>query len=118
MGPRRQAVTRQGRLVVLRAFDLKGHAMNDMLVKPKTEYHEKMRKDMDKFLRSSDWTSAQRVALSCRILDADGHESALAGQITLRGEKPGTYWGLSFGLGFDEARASNILLFDNDLNVL
>jgi L-fuculose-phosphate aldolase len=35
-----------------------------------------------------------------------GHESALAGQISARGERPGTYWMLSFGLGFDEARAS------------
>ena len=92
--------------------------MNDMTVRPKAEYHEKMRRDMEKFLRSPDWTPAQRVALSCRILDADGHESALAGQITLRGEKPGTYWGLSFGLGYDEARARNIVLFDNDLNIL
>jgi len=92
--------------------------MNDMTVRPKSEYHEKMKSDMEKFLRGPDWTPAQRVALSCRILDADGHESALAGQITLRGEKPGTYWGLSFGLGLNEAKASNILLFDNDLNVL
>src|SRR5882762_1708934 len=92
--------------------------MNDMAVRPKSEYHEKMRRDMEKFLRGPDWTPAQRVALSCRILDADGHESALAGQITLRGEKPGTYWGLSFGLGFDEVRKSNILLVDDDLNVL
>ena len=92
--------------------------MNDMVVRPKSEYHEKMRRDMEKFLRGPDWTPAQRVALACRILDADGHESALAGQVTLRGEKLGTYWGLSFGLGFDEARANNILLFDNDLNVL
>ena len=92
--------------------------MNDMTVRPKDEYHEKMRRDMDTFLRGPEWTPAQRVALSCRILDTDGHESALAGQITLRGEKPGTYWGLSFGLGLDEAMASNILLFDNDLNVL
>ena len=92
--------------------------MNEMIARPKSEYHERMRRDMEKFLRAPDWTPAQRLALSCRILDADGHESALAGQITLRGQKPGTYWGLSFGLGLDEARASNILLFDNELNVL
>jgi len=92
--------------------------MNDMTVRPKAEYHEKMGRDMEKFLRGPDWTPAQRVALACRILDADGHASALAGQITLRGERPGTYWGLSFGLGLNEARASNVLLFDNDLNVL
>ena len=92
--------------------------MNDITVRPKAAYHEKMHRDMQKYLQRPDWTPAQRVALACRMLDADDHESALAGQVTLRGENPGTYWGLSFGLGFDEATASNVLLFDNDLNVL
>ena len=50
--------------------------------------------------------------------DYEGHEFALAGQITARGEKPGTYWMLSFGLGFDEAQASNMVLVDDDLNLL
>jgi L-fuculose-phosphate aldolase len=77
-----------------------------------------MRHDMEKYMRSADWTPAQRVAVACRLLDADGHTSGLAGQLTMRGEMPGTYWGLSFGLGFDEACAGNILLFDDDLNVL
>jgi L-fuculose-phosphate aldolase len=58
------------------------------------------------------------MALSCRVLAAEGHESALAGQITARGDQPGTYWTLSFGLGFDEARASNIVLVDDDLQLL
>ena len=49
---------------------------------------------------------------------AKGHKSALAGQITARGDRPGTYWMLSFGLGFDEARAGNIVLVDDDLNLL
>jgi L-fuculose-phosphate aldolase len=42
----------------------------------------------------------------------------LAGQITARGDRAGTYWMLSFGLGFDEARASNIVLVDDDLNLI
>ena len=92
--------------------------MNDITVRPKAAYHERMSRDMQSHLQAADWTPAQRVALACRMLDADGHASALAGQVTLRGEKPGTYWGLSFGLGFDEARSGNILLFDDDLDVL
>jgi L-fuculose-phosphate aldolase len=92
--------------------------MNDLTVRPKAAYHAKMNREMQDHLKDHHWTPAQRVALACRMLDADGHASALAGQVTLRGERPGTYWGLSFGLGFDEATASNILLFDNDLNVL
>jgi L-fuculose-phosphate aldolase len=60
----------------------------------------------------------EKVALTCRILAAEGHESALAGQITARGAQPGTYYMLTFGLGFDEASTSNIILVDDDLNVL
>ena len=54
------------------------------------------------------------MALACRMLAAENHESGLAGQITARGPRPGTYWMLSFGLGFDEAQASNIVLCDDD----
>jgi L-fuculose-phosphate aldolase len=92
--------------------------MNDMVDKPKSEYDAKFRADLDKFVQMTGWTLQQKVALACRILDHDGHESALAGQVSVRGEKPDTYWALSFGLGFDEARESNILLVDDDLNVL
>jgi hypothetical protein len=31
------------------------------------------------------WSLRQKIALTCRILAAEGHESALAGQITARG---------------------------------
>jgi L-fuculose-phosphate aldolase len=85
---------------------------------PKSEYHAKFRGDLDQFVLPTGWTVQQKVALACRILDRDGHESALAGQVSARGEKPGTYWTLRFGLGFDEARKSNVLLIDDDLRVL
>ena len=67
------------------------------------------------FLPALPWSLRQKIALTCRIFAAEGHESALAGQITARGDRPGTYWMLSFGLGFDEA---NIMLVDDDLNLL
>ena len=86
--------------------------------RPKADYLEKMRRDMDKFIRTDSWTLQQKVALACQMLNMDGHESALAGQISARGDKPGTYWTISFGLGFDECLPSNILLVDDDLNVL
>src|SRR5712691_8519394 len=92
--------------------------MNDMVARPKSEYDAKFRADLDKFVQVTGWTLQQKLALACRILDRDGHESSLAGQVSARAEKPGTYWSLSFGLGFDEARESNILLVDDDLNVL
>jgi L-fuculose-phosphate aldolase len=92
--------------------------MNEVIGRTKSDYHDKFRTDLDRFVQGAGWTIKQKVALACRLLDRDGHESALAGQISARAEKPGTYWTLSFGLGFDEARESNILLIDEDLNVL
>jgi L-fuculose-phosphate aldolase len=65
-----------------------------------------------------DWSARQKLALACRMLAADGHDSGLAGQLSARGEKPGTYWMLRFGLGLDEATPDNLLLVDDDLNVL
>ena len=88
------------------------------IIRPKEAYHQQTARNMEKFLYGPDWTVQQKLALTCRILAAEGHESALAGQITVRGERPGTYWMLSFGLGFDEAMASNVVLCDDDLNIL
>ncbi len=91
--------------------------MNE-IIRSKATYHEQTARNMEKFLHVPPWTIQQKTALTCRILAAEGHESGLAGQITARGEEPGTYWMLSFGLGFDEAMASNIVLVDDDLNLL
>lgn len=92
--------------------------MHDIASPPKSEYDAKFRTDLEQFVPNSGWTLRQKVALAGRILHRDGHESALAGQVSARGEEPGTYWTLRFGLGFDEARENNILLVDDDLNVL
>ena len=88
------------------------------VVRPKEAYHERTSEQMEKHFKVPDWTIRQKMALACRILADEGHESALAGQITARGDNPGTYWMLSFGLGFDEATASNLVLVDDDLNLL
>jgi L-fuculose-phosphate aldolase len=90
----------------------------DPIVRDKDEYHAKTSANMERFFKVPDWTPQQKMALACRILASEGHESGLAGQITARGPRPGTYWMLSFGLGFDEAMAANIVLCDDDLNLL
>jgi L-fuculose-phosphate aldolase len=92
--------------------------MSEVIVREKAEYHERTTEQMERHLAVPPWSLRQKIALSCRILAAEGHESALAGQITARGDRAGTYWMLSFGLGFDEARAGNIVLVDDDLNLL
>ena len=65
---------------------------------------------MDKHLQGANYTPAQKLALTCRILFDNGHDSGLAGQITTRGEQPGTYLTQRLGFGFDETCASNLLL--------
>jgi L-fuculose-phosphate aldolase len=92
--------------------------MSDVIIRDKAEYHTRTIDEMERHLPLPPWSLRQKMALTCRILAAEGHESALAGQITTRGDRPGTYWMLSFGLGFDEACASNIVLVDDDLHLL
>jgi L-fuculose-phosphate aldolase len=57
----------------------------------------------------------ESLASACRVLAREGHESGLAGQVTARAEKPGTWWTLEFGYGFDEATAARMILVDEDL---
>ena len=73
---------------------------------------------MREHLAMPDWTVREKLALTCRILFAKGHDSGLTGQITARGEAAGTFLTQRLGLGFDEITASNLLLVDEDLNVL
>jgi L-fuculose-phosphate aldolase len=84
----------------------------------KAFYHRQTTQRMDEHLLTPRWPLREKVAIACRILAQEGHESALAGQITARADAPGTYWMLSFGLGFEEAQKSNIIRVDGDLNVL
>ncbi|MER7756459.1 aldolase [Kitasatospora sp. NPDC097643] len=76
--------------------------------------HQRMREA----IRDNGWTVRQKLALTCRILFDAGHDSGLAGQITARADRPGTYYTQRLGLGFDEITESNLLLVDEDLNVL
>jgi len=52
------------------------------------------------------------------ILADEGHESGLAGQLTARGPRAGTFWTLPLGVALDEAEEASWLLIDNDLGVL
>jgi L-fuculose-phosphate aldolase len=73
---------------------------------------------MTKHLQDGGYTLAQKLALTCRILFDNGHDSGLAGQITARAGQPGTFLTQRLGLGFDEISAGNLLLVNEDLEVL
>lgn len=87
-------------------------------VRDKSEYHRQTSERMERHFVAPQWSVRQKLALACRVLAADGHDSGLAGQLSARGDKPGTYWMLRFGWGLDEAAPDNLLLVDDDLNVL
>jgi L-fuculose-phosphate aldolase len=92
--------------------------MMDPIVRDKADYHRQTEDRMNRHFARPEWTVKQKLALACRILALEGHDSGLAGQITARGPKPSTYYMLRFGLGLDEITASNLLLVDDDLTVL
>ncbi len=85
----------------------------------KDELAEKALAQMEKhFSDGPQWTLRQRLALLCRMVHAAGHDSGMSGQISVRGPQANTYYTQRFGIGMDEATASNLLLIDDDLNVL
>ena len=86
--------------------------------KPKSDFDARATAEMERHLPTPDWSVREKLALSCRMLAREEHGSALAGQITARGEAPGTMWTARFGLGLEEIRARDFLLVDDDLAVL
>jgi L-fuculose-phosphate aldolase len=79
---------------------------------------ERSHQQMDAQLDDSPYSLRQKVALTCRILFDNGHDSGLAGQITARTGQPGEFYTQRLGLGFDEISEANLLRVDEDLNVL
>lgn len=92
--------------------------MSQTFTATKEELVAKAKTQMDATFGRGEWSTRQKLALTCRILFEAGHDSGLAGQISARGTEPGTYYTQQLGLGFDEISASNLLLVNNDLEVL
>jgi L-fuculose-phosphate aldolase len=81
----------------------------------KAHFMERVSREMDEDLPFLKGTTAELLAACCRILGKENHESGLAGQVTARAEKPGTWWTLQFGYGFEEATPKRMVLVDEDL---
>jgi L-fuculose-phosphate aldolase len=84
----------------------------------KAYFLERVSREMDADLPAPQLSPAEALAGACRILAREGHESGLAGQVTARGPKPGTWWTLQFGYGFEEATPARMVLVDDDLRPL
>lgn len=91
--------------------------MNSTFELDKASLMQQSNLQMDEYFDEGTYTLEQKLALTCRILFDNGHDSGLAGQITARTEQPGTYFTQRLGLGFDEVTADNLLVVDEDLNV-
>ena len=92
--------------------------MVDTMAMDKQQLIDRAKGQMQQHLSGGSWSLREKVALTCRILFAQGHDSGLAGQITARAEQPGAYYTQRLGLGFDEISAGNLLRVDADLEVL
>jgi L-fuculose-phosphate aldolase len=84
----------------------------------KAHFIDRVSREMQEDFRAADLPPREALAASCRILAREGHESGLAGQVTARAERPGTWWTLQFGYGFDEATPERMVLVDEDLRPL
>ena len=87
-------------------------------MKSKAHFMERVSREMDQDLPFLESSTEELLASCCRILAAEGHESGLAGQVTARAKKPGAWWTLQFGYGFEEATAKRMVLVDEDLKPL
>jgi L-fuculose-phosphate aldolase len=87
-------------------------------MRPKSYFDDRVTREMGATPQAASWSLRQKMALACRILADEGHESGTAGQVTMRGDAPGTYVSLRFGIGFDEAHPRDLHLVDDDLKVI
>lgn len=76
-------------------------------------------RDLQAKASTTAYSTVEQLTLACRMLATEGHwANGLAGQITARGEQPGTYYTLKFGIGADEATPASFILTDDDLRPL
>ncbi len=92
--------------------------MANTLTLSKTELIDTAHQQMRTVVPELPWSTREKLALTCRILFEQGHDSGLAGQITARADTPDTYYTQRFGLGFDEITASNLVHVDQDLKLV
>lgn len=91
---------------------------DDLQIRDKAEYIAAYAEKTRKGIPTPQWTQRQKIALVARILAANGHASGLAGQVTIRGEQPGTFWIHDYRYGLEEVRARDVLLVNHDMEVI
>lgn len=87
-------------------------------LREKSYFDKRVTQEMSKHLQVVERDTKETMAYACRILAMTEQEAGLAGQISVRSDRPGAYWTLRFGLGFDEAKPEDFIEVDRDLNTL
>ena len=72
---------------------------------------------MQEMLSGLPWSAPELVALACRMLAAENHTFALAGQVTVR-VGDGTYWTVPWSPPFDAIRIGDVIRVDEQLDVV
>lgn len=90
----------------------------DTPLRDKSYFDERATQEMATHLQQVQRDTRETMAFACHILAMTEQEAGLAGQISVRSERPGAYWTLRFGLGFDEATPDDFIEVDRDLNTL
>ncbi|NGM88324.1 aldolase [Parapusillimonas sp. SGNA-6] len=90
----------------------------DTPLREKAYFDQRATVEMQKNLKPVQRTVQETLAYACHILAETGQEAGLAGQISARSERPGAYWTLRFGLGFDEATPADFIEVGRDLETL
>ncbi|MBO4224594.1 aldolase [Bradyrhizobium neotropicale] len=84
---------------------------------PKASHVTRVDAELESLHGRSTRSERDKLALTAHILADEGHFGGLAGQLTARfGQNH--FLTLPLGIGFDEAKASDILVVDDDLNVV
>ena len=78
-------------------------------LRAKEYFDDRATKEMAEHLKGTQRSPKEKLAYACRILAMTEQEAGLAGQISLRSERPDAYWTLRFGLGFDEATPDDFI---------
>lgn len=92
--------------------------MEELNLREKSYFDDRATKEMAVHLKSGQKTPKEILSYACRILAMTGQEAGLAGQISMRSDRPGAYWTLRFGLGFDEATPDDFIEVDRDIHTL
>jgi len=82
----------------------------------------KAKKDTVNSMKHPKYTNRDKIALTARILFEQGHANSLAGQLSCRepDAENGEFRMIAqrYGIGFDEVKASELLLVDGDVQTL